>query len=58
MNPALLAKLMRGENLTFDEMRSALDGIMEGAWTQAQIAGFLVALRIKGETPDEIAGAA
>jgi anthranilate phosphoribosyltransferase len=58
MNPALLAKLMRGENLTFDEMRSALDGIMEGAWTPAQIAGFLVALRIKGETPDEIAGAA
>ena len=58
MNPALLAKLMRGENLTFDEMRSCLEGITEGAWTPAQIAGFLIALKIKGETSEEIAGAA
>jgi anthranilate phosphoribosyltransferase len=58
MNPALLAKLMRGENLTFEEMRSCLEGITEGAWTPAQIGGFLIALRIKGETADEIAGAA
>ncbi len=58
MDPALLGKLMRGEHLAFDEMRTALDGIMEGAWTPAQIAGFLVALRIKGETPEEIAAAA
>jgi anthranilate phosphoribosyltransferase len=56
--PALLGKLMRGENLSFDETRGALDGIAAGGWTPAQIAGFLVALRIKGETAEEIAGAA
>ena len=58
MNPATLGKLMRGESLVFDEMRSAFDGITEGSWTPAQIGGFLVALRVKGETPEEIAGAA
>src|SRR4051812_22292298 len=57
-NPALLGKLMRGENLSFDEMRSALEGITEGGWTPAQIGAFLIALRIKGENADEIAGAA
>jgi anthranilate phosphoribosyltransferase len=44
--------------LSFDEMRTSMEGIMEGQWTPAQIAGFLVALRIKGETPEEIAAAA
>jgi anthranilate phosphoribosyltransferase len=39
-------------------MRESMDGIMEGRWTPAQIAGFLIALRIKGETPEEIAAAA
>src|SRR4051812_5513688 len=58
MDPALLGKLIRGENLAPEEMQSALDGVMEGRWTPAQIAGFLIALRIKGETPDEIAAAA
>ncbi len=58
MDPALLGKLIRGEALTFAEMASAMDGIMEGKWTPAQIAGFLIALRIKGETPEEIAAAA
>jgi anthranilate phosphoribosyltransferase len=58
MNPALLGKLMRGENLAFDEMSAAFEGIADGAWTPAQIGGFLVALRIKGETSEEIAGAA
>jgi anthranilate phosphoribosyltransferase len=56
--PALLGKLMKGDNLAFGEMSAALEGIAEGAWTPAQIAGFLVALKIKGETPEEIAGAA
>jgi anthranilate phosphoribosyltransferase len=58
MDSALLGKLIGGENLAFGEMQSAMDGIMEGRWTPAQIAGFLIALRIKGETPEEIAAAA
>jgi anthranilate phosphoribosyltransferase len=53
----LLGKLIKGENLAFSEMQSAMGGILEGQWTPAQIAGFLVALRIKGETPGEIAAA-
>ncbi len=56
--PALLGKLMKGESLAFAEMRSALEGIASGSWTPAQIGGFLVALRVKGETSEEIAGAA
>jgi anthranilate phosphoribosyltransferase len=55
---ASLGKLMKGENLSFEEMRRALEGIGSGLWTPAQIGGFLVALRIKGETAEEIAGAA
>ncbi len=58
MDTALLGKLIRGENLSFAEMQSAMEGIVEGRWTPAQIAGFLIALRIKGETPEEIAAAA
>lgn len=53
----LLGKLIKGENLAFAEMQGAMGGILEGQWTPAQIAGFLVALRIKGETPMEIAAA-
>jgi len=53
----LLGKLIKGENLAFSEMQGAMGGILEGQWTPAQIAGFLVALRIKGETPGEIAAA-
>ncbi len=53
----LLGKLIKGESLTFTEMQGAIGGIMEGKWTPAQIGGFLVALRIKGETPQEIAAA-
>ena len=53
----LLGKLIKGEHLSFAEMQGAMGGIMEGKWTPAQIGGFLVALRIKGETPQEIAAA-
>src|SRR5205823_5386962 len=53
--PALLAKLMRGEELTADEAGRALAVILEGRATPAQIAGFAVALRAKGETPAEMA---
>ncbi|HYT39551.1 MAG TPA: anthranilate phosphoribosyltransferase, partial [Acidimicrobiia bacterium] len=53
--PPLLTKLMRGEGLTADEAGRALAVILEGRATPAQIAGFAVALRAKGETPAEMA---
>lgn len=53
----LLGKLIKGEHLTFQEMQGAMSGIMDGQWTPAQIGGFLIGLRIKGETPEEIAAA-
>jgi anthranilate phosphoribosyltransferase len=56
--PALIRALIRGESLTADETAWAMNEIMEGAATPAQIAGFAVALRTKGETPDEVAGLA
>jgi anthranilate phosphoribosyltransferase len=55
---AILGRLIEGHHLHPAEMETAMQGIMDGAWTPAQIAGFLVALRIKGETPVEIAAAA
>lgn len=51
-----IAKLVRGESLSEDEAASAFEEIMRGDATPVQIAGFLVALRMKGETSDEIAG--
>jgi anthranilate phosphoribosyltransferase len=53
-----MAKVLDGRDLTRAEAREAMDSIMRGEATQAQIAGFLVALRAKGETVDEIAGCA
>jgi anthranilate phosphoribosyltransferase len=54
----LLGSLLDGHDLTRDEARGAMHEIMRGEATQAQIAGFLVALRAKGETADEITGCA
>ncbi len=51
-----LQKVLTGENLTFDEATQALDLIMEGQATPAQIAGLLIALKQKGETASEVAG--
>ncbi|HEX2049391.1 MAG TPA: anthranilate phosphoribosyltransferase [Actinomycetota bacterium] len=51
-----LSKLLAGESLAEDETAAAMTEIMDGAATPAQIAGFVVALRAKGETIDEIAG--
>ena len=53
-----LARLLDGRDLTRAEAREVMGTIMAGEATPAQIGGFLVALRLKGETPDEIAGAA
>jgi anthranilate phosphoribosyltransferase len=54
----LLARLLDGHDLTREEAREAMNTIMSGEATPAQIGGFLVALRLKGETADEIAGCA
>jgi anthranilate phosphoribosyltransferase len=53
-----LAQLLDGHDLSRDEARAVMNEIMGGEATPAQIGGFLVALRLKGETPDEIAGCA
>ena len=57
IQPAI-AKLLDGHDLTRAEARGAMDSIMNGEATEAQIGAFLVALRIKGETADEITGCA
>ena len=51
-----LTTLLDGRYLDRAEARAVMDEIMAGEATPAQIGGFLVALRLKGETPDEIAG--
>ncbi|MBC8338978.1 MAG: anthranilate phosphoribosyltransferase [Rhodospirillales bacterium] len=53
----LLAKVADGNSLTTDEAETAFAIIMSGEATQAQIGGFLMALRVRGETVDEITGA-
>ncbi len=53
-----LAQLLDGRDLSRAESRRVMDAIMSGEATPAQIGAFLVALRLKGETADEIAGAA
>jgi anthranilate phosphoribosyltransferase len=55
---ALMGTLVRGEALTSDQTAWAMSEIMEGAATPAQIAGFGVALRMKGETVAEVSGLA
>lgn len=51
-----IAKTINSQNLTSDEAEEAMKIIMTGQATQAQIGAYLVALRIKGETIDEITG--
>src|SRR3989454_1057008 len=53
-----LAQLLDGKDLPRAEARRVMDTIMSGRATPAQIGGFLVALRLEGETADEIAGCA
>lgn len=54
----LLEKLHRRQDLTVEEAGAAMSEIMEGRAQPAQIAGFLVALGMKGERPSEIVGLA
>ena len=51
-----IRKLIEGEHLTKGEAAAAMEQILDGAATQAQIAGLLVALRLRGETAEEITG--
>jgi len=53
-----IAKVVKGNDLTEAESAAAMDEIMSGTATSAQIAAFVTALRLKGETVDEITGAA
>src|SRR2546429_3400893 len=55
---ALIGTLVKGEALTSRETAWAMGEIMDGAATPAQIAGFGVALRMKGETAAELSGLA
>ncbi|OKI77632.1 anthranilate phosphoribosyltransferase [Micromonospora sp. CB01531] len=54
--PLLLNALLRGEELSTADTAWAMDEIMTGSASSAQVAGFVVALRAKGETPAELAG--
>jgi anthranilate phosphoribosyltransferase len=56
--PTLLGRVAGGENLSMTEMSAAVDAIMRGDWSDAQIGILLTGLAAKGETVDEIAGAA
>jgi anthranilate phosphoribosyltransferase len=56
--PALLTTLLDGTSLTSRQTAWAMDEIMSGAATDAQIAAFAIALRAKGETVEELAGLA
>lgn len=56
--PVLLTQLISGTDLDADDTGWAMDQVMTGAATPAQMAAFVVALRVKGETPAEIAGLA
>lgn len=58
MIQSALTKLLETGDLTFDESLASFTDIFSGTVPPAVIAGFLVALRAKGETADEIAGAA
>ncbi|HEX6304373.1 MAG TPA: anthranilate phosphoribosyltransferase [Anaerolineales bacterium] len=53
-----ISKIMQGQNLTHREAETAMQFIMTGQATPAQIGGYLVALRMKGETVEEITGSA
>ena len=53
-----IAEVINHRDLSFDQAKEAMDIIMSGQATQAQIGSYLTALRMKGESSDEIAGSA
>ncbi|HWG93556.1 MAG TPA: anthranilate phosphoribosyltransferase [Mycobacteriales bacterium] len=54
--PALLSALLRGEALSAEDTAWAMGEVVAGEASPAQVAGLVVALRAKGETPEEVAG--
>jgi anthranilate phosphoribosyltransferase len=54
--PAILGRILSGQDLTTDEAAAAMDSILEGAATPAQIGAFVAGLRIKGESVEELIG--
>src|SRR5262249_58894019 len=54
----IIGKVATGATLSVEEMQSALDIMMSGVATPAQMGAFLMALRVRGETVEEITGAA
>lgn len=54
----MIAKVVQRNNLTFEEARAVMWEIMDGRVTAAQLGSFLTALRMKGETVEEISGCA
>jgi len=54
--PRILSTLLTGDDLAEEQAAAAMNEIMDGAATPAQIAGFVIALRAKGETVDEVVG--
>lgn len=53
-----IARVVNGDHLTEEQMKSVMERILSGGATPAQIGSFITALRMKGETVDEIVGAA
>lgn len=53
-----IAEVINGRSLSFDEAQAAMTIIMTGEATPAQIGGYLTALRMKGETVEEVGGSA
>jgi anthranilate phosphoribosyltransferase len=56
--PSAIRAVTERRNLGVDQMRAVMRTIMTGEATPAQIGGFLIGLRMKGETVEEIAAAA
>jgi anthranilate phosphoribosyltransferase len=54
--PGVLGRLFRREDLAVEEAAAALDSVLAGEATPAQVGGFLAALRTKGETVEEMTG--
>src|ERR1044072_6043708 len=54
---SIIGKVATGATLSRDEAATAFDAMMSGEGTPSQIGGLLMALRVRGETVDEITGA-